>query len=194
MTPKKKKQPRLQLSFQPTTWSNLSPQLRVIHSTLKFWLHPTFQYTTTSHLQPTLFDCKTLTCSSTTDSVSKHGSMQPWTVLAMMHLHHSPHTLCRPVRLPSITKGCSLTSCAAHSLQQEQRTSTCWQSRCTSQMKSTAITLHTTLPCLRTTTTMTTIITVMMTQEAIQMMVTMSMAMMSTTMEVMMAMTTAITT
>ena len=169
-----------------------------------------------SHQQPISFVCKALTCSSIMDSVSKRGSMQPWTVLAMMHLHHLLHTPCQLVKPPSITRECSLTNCADRSLLLEQRTFTSCQSRCTSQMKSTAITQRTTWLCLRTTITMTmmtmammtTMITTMMTMAMMTTMTTTTMAMMTTmitttmammttmitTMETMMTMTTAITT
>ena len=138
------------------------------------------------------FVCKALTCSSIMDSVSKHGSMQPWTVLAMMHLHHFPRTPCLLVRLPSITRECSLISCASRSPHQEQQTFISCQSRCTSQMRYTATMLHTTSPCLKTIITMTMTTMAMMTTMTMAMMTTMTMAMMITTTT--MITTTAITT
>ena len=149
-----------------------------------------------SHQQPISFVCKALTCSSIMDSVSKRGSMQPWTVLAMMHLHHLLHTPCQLVKPPSITRECSLTNCADRSLLLEQRTFTSCQSRCTSQMKSTAITQRTTSLCLRTTITTTTMITTTMAMMTTMITTTMAMmtTMITTTMKAMMTMTTAITT
>ena len=134
-----------------------------------------------NHQQPISFVCKALTCSSIMDSVSKPGLMQPWTVLAMMHLHRLPHTLCQQVRLLSITREYLLTNYAARSLLLEQQMFTSCQSRCTSQMRFTATTQRTTSPCLRTTT-MTTMVMMTMT----------TMVMMTTTTTVMMAMTTTV--
>ena len=153
-----------------------------------------------NHQQPISFVCKALTCSSIMDSVSKRGSMQPWTVLVMMHLHHFPRTPCHLVKPPSITRECSLTNCASRSPHREQQTSTSCQSRCTSQMRYTATMQRTTSLCLRTTiTTTTTMMTMaMMTTMTTAMMTMMTMAMMTTmattTMTAMMTMTTAITT